>query len=117
VVEFGNCPPAGSSPGEPPLDTARRELIEESGVHAGQLQSLGVSVSSPGVFTERIYLYLATDLTPVAAAPEAAEVFAVHWIPLVEAVRRCFEGEINDSKTVVGLLRAQHHLETSRLGA
>jgi len=110
--------PAGRlEPGEPPLDTARRELIEESGVHAGQLQSLGVSVSSPGVFTERIYLYLATDLTPVAAAPEAAEVFAVHWIPLVEAVRRCFEGEINDSKTVVGLLRAQHHLETGRLGA
>jgi hypothetical protein len=41
----------------------------------------------------------------------------VHWIPLVEAVRRCFEGEIDDSKTVVGLLRAQHHLETGRLGA
>lgn len=109
--------PAGRlEPGEPPIHTARRELIEEAGVRATQFHSLGVSVSSPGVFTERIYLYLATGLTPVADAREAAEVFEVHWIPLAEAVRRCLEGEIDDSKTVVGLLRAQHHLATGRLG-
>ncbi len=110
--------PAGRlEPAEPPLDTARRELIEEAGVQASQWQSLGVSVSSPGVFTERIYLYLATGLRPVADAREPAEVFEVHWVPLAEAVRRCLEGDIDDSKTVVGLLRAQRHLETGRLGA
>jgi ADP-ribose pyrophosphatase len=53
--------PAGRlEPGEPPLETARRELAEEAGVAADRLSPLGVSVSSPGVFTERIHLFLAT---------------------------------------------------------
>jgi len=102
--------PAGRlEPGEPPLETARRELAEEAGVAAERITPLGASVSSPGVFTERIHLFLATELQAVASAREAAEVFEVHWIPLDEAVRRCLEGDIDDSKTVVGLLRAQHH--------
>jgi ADP-ribose pyrophosphatase len=110
--------PAGRlEPDEPPIDTARRDLVEEAGVQAAKLQPLGTSVSSPGVFTERIHLYLATELTAVADAREAAEVFDVHWLPLGEAVRRCLEGEIDDSKTVVGLLRAQHLLATGRLHA
>lgn len=108
--------PAGRlEPGEAPIDTIGRELVEEAGVKARSLQSLGVSVSSPGVFTEHIHLFLATGLSPVADAREAAEVFDVHWIPLEIAVRRCLEGDINDSKTVVGLLRAQHALTTGRL--
>jgi ADP-ribose pyrophosphatase len=110
--------PAGRlEPDEPPIDTARRELVEEAGVQAAKLQPLGTSASSPGVFTERIHLFLATDLAAVADAREAAEVFDVHWIPLGEAVRRCLEGEIDDSKTVVGLLRAQHLLAAGRLHA
>lgn len=101
--------PAGRlEPGEPPLETARRELAEEAGVAADRITPLGVSVSSPGVFTERIHLFLATGLHAVPSAREAAEVFEVHWMPLDEAVRRCIEGDIDDSKTVVGLLRAQH---------
>jgi len=110
--------PAGKlEPEESPLETIRRELVEEAGVSAATFVPLGVSVSSPGVFTERIHLYLASGLTPVADAREAAEVFDVHWIPLAEAIRRCLEGEIDDSKTVVGLLRAQHRLATGTLGA
>lgn len=101
--------PAGRlEPDEPPLETARRELAEEAGVAASSLSSLGVSVSSPGVFTEKIHLFLATGLHVVPTAREAAEVFEVHWLPLEEAVRRCLEGEIDDSKTVVGLLRTHH---------
>ena len=103
--------PAGRlEPGEPPLETARRELAEEAGVAADRITPLGVSVSSPGVFTERIHLFLATGLHAVPSAREAAEVFEVHWMPLDEAVRRCLEGDIDDSKTVVGLLRAQHRV-------
>jgi 8-oxo-dGTP pyrophosphatase MutT (NUDIX family) len=104
--------PAGRlEPGEPPIDTIRRELAEEAGLHAAQVVPLGESLSSPGIFTERIHLFLATDLTPVPDAREAAEVFDVHWVPLDEAVRRALEGEIDDSKTVIGLLRARHELE------
>jgi ADP-ribose pyrophosphatase len=104
--------PAGRlEPGEPPIDTIRRELVEEAGIQAAHVVSLGESLSSPGIFTERIHLFLATDLTPVPDAREAAEVFDVHWVPLDEAVRRALEGEIDDSKTVIGLLRARHELE------
>jgi hypothetical protein len=42
----------------------------------------------------------------VASAPEAAEVFEVQWVPLEEAVQRCLQGDIEDSKTCLGLLRA-----------
>ena len=107
--------PAGRlEPGELPIDTIRRELVEEAGVEAKHILSLGESLSSPGIFTERIHLFLATDLTPVPDAREAAEVFDVHWVPLDEAVRRALEGQIDDAKTVVGLLRAQYELERPR---
>ncbi|MBU3672303.1 MAG: NUDIX hydrolase [Sinobacteraceae bacterium] len=99
--------PAGRlEPDEAPARTAERELAEEAGRHAACWRDLGVSLSSPGVFTERIYLYLATELTPVPDAPEAAEVFEVLWVPLAEAVQRCLRGDIEDSKTCLGILRA-----------
>lgn len=101
--------PAGKlEPGEPPELTAQRELIEEAGVTASSWRSLGISLSSPGVFTERIHLYLATDLAPAPDAREDAEVFEVHWVDLEVAVQRVLNGEIDDSKTGMGLLRAWH---------
>lgn len=101
--------PAGKlEPDEPPELTAQRELIEEAGVAASTWRSLGISLSSPGVFTERIHLYLATNLTPAPDAREAAEIFEVHWVDLKTAVQRVLNGEIDDSKTGMGLLRAWH---------
>ena len=103
--------PAGKlEPGEPPARTARRELAEEGGVDARDWQDLGRHLSSPGVFTEWIYLYLATGLEPVDLSPEDGEVFEVHWIPLEEAVARVHSGEFTDAKTCIGLLKAQHRL-------
>jgi len=67
-------------------------------------------LSSPGVFTERIHLYLATNLSPAPDAREAAEVFEVHWVDFKAAVKRVLNGEIDDSKTGMGLLRAWHVL-------
>src|SRR5262245_22172601 len=55
---------------EPPLHTATRELEEEAGVTASRWESLGDYVSSPGVFTEVVHLFLARDLTPTTARPE-----------------------------------------------
>ena len=100
--------PAGKlEPREPPLETARRELIEEAGVSGSEWFSLGMSLSSPGVFDEVIHLFLATGLKPAAAAPESNEVFEVHWLSLAEACDRVLRGEITDSKTAVGLLRVR----------
>lgn len=100
--------PAGKlDPGEAPALTARRELEEEAGMRAASWEALGRIVSSPGVFTEVIHLYLARELTPVAMQTEAHEVIEVHWFAWAEALRMAQAGEIEDAKTLAGLLRAQ----------
>ena len=106
--------PAGKlEPGEPPLLTAQRELIEEAGVSAVHWQSLGSILPSPGVLAETIHLYLARGLTPTAPAHEQHEVIEVHWLPLQEAWQRAITGEYRDGKTVIGLLRAHALLASS----
>lgn len=103
--------PAGKlEPGEPPLITAQRELVEEAGVRASHWQALGGVISSPGVLTETVHLYLATGLEPAVRQPETGELIEVHWAPLGDSCRRVLDGEIRDGKTCVGLLRAAHHL-------
>jgi 8-oxo-dGTP pyrophosphatase MutT (NUDIX family) len=98
--------PAGRlEPAEPPLETARRELVEEAGRTALQWQDLGVILSSPGVFTERIHLFLAQGLADCPQSLEKHEVIEVHWIALREAVAMAQDGRINDAKSVIGLLR------------
>ena len=103
--------PAGKlETGEPPLITAQRELVEEAGAEANDWDSLGSYVSSPGVFTETVHLFMARGLRAVKMAHEAAELIEVHWVPITEACRRALAGELNDGKTVAGLLRAQAKL-------
>lgn len=91
---------------EPPLETAQRELQEEGGMRARTWIGLGEYLSSPGVLTEVIHLYLATDLEPVDRAPEAHEVFRVEWLPFERVLAMAQNGEIRDGKTLVGLFRA-----------
>lgn len=91
---------------EPPLQTAQRELEEEAGVTATRWDSLGDMVSSPGVFTEVIHLYLATGLSAVTASPEATEVLEIHWKPLDEVLEMARSGELRDAKSLVGVFRA-----------
>lgn len=99
--------PAGKlEPGEPPGVTVARELVEEAGTAATHWEPLGDYLSSPGVFTEVIHLYLATGLSPVAGNPEADEVFQVEWWPMQTAVERALSGELKDAKTIIGILRA-----------
>ena len=107
--------PAGKlEPTEPALDTARRELIEEAGIEAAEWLPLGDYVSSPGVFTETVKLYLARGLRAVTISHEAAELIEIHWVPFDEACGRALSGEINDGKTALGLLRAQVLLTAQR---
>lgn len=105
--------PAGKrDAGEDPRQTAARELEEEAGLTARRWQPLGGILSSPGVFTEVVYLFLAQELTRVPARAERHEVFEVHWVALTDAIGRVMDGDINDAKTVVGLLKvARQHRE------
>jgi ADP-ribose pyrophosphatase len=100
--------PAGKlDPGEGPFSTAQRELEEEAGVRAGQWKELGRHISSPGIFSEIIHLYLARDLRPATQSHEEHEVIEVHWIPFDEAVDMACRGEITDGKTLIGLMRTR----------
>jgi ADP-ribose pyrophosphatase len=95
---------------EPPLDTARRELEEEAGMAAASWRPLGDYVSSPGVFTEVVHLFLATQLTPLPSRPEEHEVFEVHWLPFEDVLRMAGSGELRDGKSLVGVYRAAAHV-------
>jgi ADP-ribose pyrophosphatase len=101
--------PAGKlEPNEPPLITAQRELVEEAGVSARQWDSLESYFSSPGIFTEVLHLYLATQIEHAVAAHEKAEVIEVHWMPFAEAYDWAVSGKIRDGKTAIGLVRAHY---------
>ena len=106
--------PAGKlEPGEPPLATAQRELTEEAGVSASRWESLGTCLTSPGVFTERLHLFLASGLTPARVAQEHAEVIEIHWVPFPQACHWAIDGTIADCKTALGLLRAREIARTN----
>jgi ADP-ribose pyrophosphatase len=98
--------PAGKlEPNEPPLETAKRELIEEAGVSARQWESLGSVFSSPGVFSEVLHLFYAAELEPTDVAHERAEVIEIHWVPFSEAYLWAMNGQIRDAKTIIALAR------------
>src|SRR5262245_21912210 len=108
--------PAGKldHPGEPPDACARREVEEETGFRAGTLIPLGWIWTTPGFTDERIWLYLARDLTPARASLQADEVLTVDRLPLAEAARRAADGEITDGKSVCALFRAMASIQGNR---
>ncbi len=105
-AEIWEIPAGKLDDGEPPEACARRELVEETGYHPGRLEPLATLLMTPGFSDERCTIFEATDLElrePDAGDDEFLEVVEV---PLGEAVAMVGRGEIQDSKTVAGLLLA-----------
>lgn len=103
--------------GEDPAMTAWRELREEAGVDAAQIELLGECLSSPGVTDSAVLVYLATGLSQVAMEPHGPEEdeMILHWIPLSEAVVMIESGAITDAKSAYGILLAvRRHPELIR---
>ena len=99
--------PAGTrEEGEEPVETLRRELVEEIGHRADRIELLSEVYTAPGYSTELIGLYLAAGLTPADGESDADENIEVVRVPLQEALRMCRDGELTDCKTVSGLLLA-----------
>jgi ADP-ribose pyrophosphatase len=97
--------PAGTlEPGEAVEQAAVRELAEETGYRAGRWRRLLEFYPSPGVLTERMYLFLARDLTPGAMRPEADEQLEPRVVPWDQALAWALDGTIRDAKTLVAIL-------------
>lgn len=99
--------------GEPPLETARRELVEEAGIEADRWRSVVEIVPSPGFSTERVHVFLATGLHDVER-PEARHEEAdmeITRMPMSEAVDAVLDGRIVNGIAVAGILAARTMLD------
>src|SRR5207247_4335949 len=97
--------PAGTlNDKERPEEGAARELEEELGLVAGRMEKLSEFFVSPGFCEEKMWLYLATDLTATAQRLEDDEVIEIVRLPIRQALQMVTDGEIEDAKTIIGLL-------------
>lgn len=97
--------PAGTlEPGEPLEHAAVRELAEETGYIAKRWRCLGYLYASPGVLDEKLHLFVAEDLTPGPARPEADEQLEPKTVPWSDALCMALDGTIKDAKTVTAIL-------------
>jgi len=97
--------PAGTlEPGEDPADTARRELAEETGYRAERIERLATFRTSPGILDEKMYVYLATSLSPGHTALEPGEQIEPLLTAWPEAMAMVRDGRIHDGKTIAALL-------------
>lgn len=109
--------PAGKiDGGESPVETAKRELQEETGIIARQWDSLGYMISSPGVFTERVHLFLARDIAEQGDISSMDdEVYELGWVALDEAFNWVMEGTITDAKTAIAICKARQFIHEASI--
>jgi ADP-ribose pyrophosphatase len=99
--------PAGTlAEGELPEAGAARELEEELGLVAERFEKLSEFFVSPGFCEEKMWVYLATGLSEGKQSPEEDEVLEIVRLPIAEALERITSGEIEDAKTIIGLMLA-----------
>ena len=99
--------PAGTlDDNERPEEGAARELEEELGLVAGRMEKLSEFFVSPGFCEEKMWLYLATELTETAQRLEEDEMIEVVRLPIDRVLQMITDGEIEDAKTIIGLMLA-----------
>lgn len=97
--------PEGGCPyGEEPLDAAKRELLEETGLTAEKWHLLGKGHLSNSATDEVTYYYLATELTEGIAQPDSVEDLQCKKVPFDEALRMVLDNEITDGLSVITIL-------------
>lgn len=97
--------PAGTlEPPETPESAAVRELVEETGYQARHWRKLTEFYPSPGVMSERMFLFLAEDMTPGPTRLEAGEQIETQVVAWNDALAWALDGTLRDAKTLVGIL-------------
>ncbi len=110
--------PAGTlRRGEVPEEGAARELEEEIGVVCRSLEKLSEFFVSPGFLEEKMWVYLATGLTETQQRLEDDELIEIVRLPLAQALSMITSGEIEDAKTIIGLMLAAPRVGPSMLEA
>ena len=103
-------PAGGLKPGESREECARRELQEEIGYYPEQLVELGYFWVAASYTTEMITIYLARDLRPSKLRGDDDEQIDIERMPFKKAVGQALSNQINDAKTLIGMLWAARHL-------
>ncbi len=102
--EFIELPAGKLEPGEPHLETAKRELLEETGYSARQWKRLGVMHTAIAYTDEAIELFVAEELEKRARKLDDGEFLEILAVPFAEALAMVRDGRITDAKTVTGIL-------------
>jgi ADP-ribose pyrophosphatase len=108
--------PAGTlADGERPEVGAARELQEELGLIAGRLEKLSEFFVSPGFCEEKMWVYLATELSEGKQFLDEDEILEVVRLPIADALDMITSGEIQDAKTIIGLMLAAPRVGSATL--
>lgn len=109
-------PEGGCPEGEELIETAERELLEETGILAREYDILldGIQLSN-SVSNEKAWIFVARGLSFVNSSPEETEKLEVKRVPLTQAIDMALKGDIRDAMSVAGLLKLGC-LEDKRLG-
>jgi ADP-ribose pyrophosphatase len=113
-MDLLEVPAGGIEEGEVPEEAVQRELQEEIGYTAGNLQHLSSFWLAPGWCTEYMHAYLATDLMPSNLAADDDEFISVVRVPLAESLDMVKQGQIRDAKSISSLLMASQVLQDAR---
>jgi 8-oxo-dGTP pyrophosphatase MutT (NUDIX family) len=100
-------PTGGSEQDETPLDAAKRELLEETGLTAEEWTALGTIDNSNGVTTDVAHLFLARNLATGPPVPQGDEQVELRWMSFADAVAAVMEGKITESVSVAGILKTE----------
>jgi 8-oxo-dGTP pyrophosphatase MutT (NUDIX family) len=99
-------PEGGCPEGEEPLECAKRELLEETGIVADSYELLAGDIQLSNSTTNEVaYLFVARGIHHDEASPEETEKLEVKRVPLTEAIRMAMEGEIRDGMSVIALMK------------